>query len=405
MKCKTLMLLCLSFLISGCSWSAIPYDPNHPAATAGIASPTPVAFSVVGPGGSYHVNSHQAFTASGGTGLGYVYSVITGSGTINPATGDYLSGNYPESVTIQVTDSSAATATTTIAEGGTKLWNFGGNLGSSATIENYIFSSSDGVSWIKAAGKTIPVAISDEGAVVFHDQIYLIGGYDGAIDRKDAWVSGDGLNWSAANANALGSVATNGAQDGTSIVFKDFIYYIGGASSNGNSGNTYVVRSADGATWSSVGITQLPSARTHHCAFVLNSVLYIIGGYNAAGTNLSGGYSTSDGINWTARATTGLQTFAESSCTVQNGMVFLIGGLHNGTIFNTVYTSNDGLAWTASYSLSSVAADLNTFLFNGNMFSYSPSDGSGNVFEFNGTAWSTPATGQIGQSYSAGVTF
>lgn len=62
---------------------------------------------------SIAINDTQSFTASGGMG-GYTYSVLSGGGSINPSTGLYTAPAAPTTVTIQVSDSGANTATATV---------------------------------------------------------------------------------------------------------------------------------------------------------------------------------------------------------------------------------------------------------------------------------------------------
>jgi hypothetical protein len=88
------------------------------------------------------------------------------------------------------------------------------------------------------------------GAVVFHDRIWLMGGFDGKDYHSDVWNSRDGVKWTRVTKHAGWSERNVDM----AVVFKDRIWVIGGGVIDGQpetnpESHREVWSSADGVTW------------------------------------------------------------------------------------------------------------------------------------------------------------
>ncbi len=163
--------------------------------------------------------------------------------------------------------------------------------------------------------ESIPVTVSgpmwsgrDNFATAVYDgKLWVIGGEPG---KDDIWSTTDGENWTEEWADAPfgvryspGVIIFDETDDGTD---NPKLWLIGG--SDGNMRND--VWSFDGSTWTEVKAhnagADFPPRRAHQSLLydatddgVDNPTMWVIGGQDSGGDNLSDVWSSPDGINWT----------------------------------------------------------------------------------------------------------
>ncbi len=180
--------------------------------------------------------------------------------------------------------------------------------------------------------------------VVFNNELYLIGGYDGSFYYNDVWKSSDGATWT----KVIDQAQFSGRYSHSVVVFNNELYFIGGESIGYNRLSD-VWKSSDGVTWTEVtGNAQFPG-RFGHSVVVFNNELYLIGGLDNGSFYLNDVWKSSDGIDWTEVTATQSKFSARSahSVVVFSNELYLIGGLDSRSFYlNDVWKSPDGATWT-----------------------------------------------------------
>jgi hypothetical protein len=154
-----------------------------------------------------------------------------------------------------------------------KIWLFGGFDG--RRYYNDVWNSADGVNWRRVAEKTAwtPRAA---GVFEFKGKLWLFGG--GVIDgeksdnpnsRNEVWTSTDGINWTEAKINSAR------LPSGTSVVFDDKLWFIGGNRNDGRFDSALFV-SEDGVNWQSQSAPWTPRGAV--AAWVFGDKLFMTGG-------------------------------------------------------------------------------------------------------------------------------
>jgi hypothetical protein len=139
------------------------------------------------------------------------------------------------------------------------------------------------------------------GAVVFRNEIWMVGGWDGKSYHNDVWTSRDGVNWTQAAAKTPWSPRTVS----TVVAFHDRIWIIGGGVIDGemdpnpNAGRE-IWSSADGTNWElmSPKFSDRPITVGAYSAAVFDGKLWLIG-TNRGGSFQSGVWYSGDGVRWT----------------------------------------------------------------------------------------------------------
>lgn len=138
------------------------------------------------------------------------------------------------------------------------------------------------------------------GAAVFRDKIWLFGGFDGERYYNDVWNSADGVKWRRVAEKTAWTPRTAGVFE-----FKGKLWLFGGGvidgekSDNPNSRNE-VWTSADGVKWTEVKINspRLPNGTS----VVFDDKLWFIGGNRNDGRFDSALFVSEDGLNWQSQS-------------------------------------------------------------------------------------------------------
>lgn len=176
-------------------------------------------------------------------------------------------------------------------------------------------------------------------AVVFNNQIIVIGGFDGTTTFNDVWASTDGETW-----KQLCAAAPWGARQGVAAcVFNGAIYVSGGLGAGVNYSDVWY--SFDGVTWKQASSGAGFAGRAGHRMVAFNGSMFLMGGIGAAG-RFNDVWSTTDGTTWVQQVAAATWTARNDfGCAVLNGRIYIFGG-DTGANANDCYNTLDGITWT-----------------------------------------------------------
>ncbi len=224
-----------------------------------------------------------------------------------------------------------------------RIWVIGGMGQSSSTVYNDVWSSADGASWKLENGNAPFHKRYGSACLVYNGRIWVIGGayYDGigaTVYYNDVWSSADGVSWIKEKDNAAFSPRALAA----AAVFNNRMWLSGG------SDNTSMVVGIDSKVWSSADGKNWTLA-TANPGFGVKSMsnmlqhdgkLWMIGGMQGqdAGGNIVFGndlWFTEDGIKWMkASDDVDYGGRAAHESVEFDGRMWLIGGIAGNYISN-----------------------------------------------------------------------
>jgi hypothetical protein len=220
-----------------------------------------------------------------------------------------------------------------------QLWILGGYNGTK--VVNDVYNSSDGVKWMKVeptSTTSIWPARRNHAAIVFKGEMWVLGGW-GTAAKQDVWHSTDGKMWYQVN-----QAIPWAARMRFPVINKDdkSMWIFGGW--NNSTYYSDVWYSEDGSIWQNK-VTAAPwSKRYDHAAFYYQNEMWIMGGKDSTGSLNSIYHSDDDGMTWTPitdpipwskRSLTGL---------VFNNQMWIVGG-NDGAYCNDAWCSTDGSSW------------------------------------------------------------
>ncbi len=222
--------------------------------------------------------------------------------------------------------------------------------GSTTTMFNDVWESSDGVTWVQATGNAaFGTRYGHSGAVFTNttagpnpgvEKMWVMGGYNGSY-YSDVWYSTDGITWTQATAAA----ASGYRADNRSVVYNGAIWVIAGSTTGGVKLND-VWSSTDGVTWSSATLNAAFSKRTMPSCVVYNGLMWLIGGSGVINP-LNDVWYSSDGITWSlANGNAAFSPRYGHTSVVFDGRMWVLGGADAGGCKNDVWSSTDGVTWT-----------------------------------------------------------
>lgn len=152
-------------------------------------------------------------------------------------------------------------------------------------------------------------------------------------------ISGDQIKRNNPQGGGVGSWTTSGSllntarYAHTSVVYKGYLYAIGGSVDKTSVEYTQINAGGTLSSWMELTATPLNTPRGGHGSVVYNGYVYAIGGYNTSSGNLSSveyaKVNDDDGTlsGWTVLSAAPLNTPRNShSCVVYNGYLYVIGG-------------------------------------------------------------------------------
>ncbi len=384
--------LVLAAILAATGCGRVSYD-QVPTADAGGDEPLLLTSDVE----EVNVNAHAMFTASGGAG-GYSYSIVSGEGSIEPDTGDFVAPHYAGTTVVRVTDASDQTADASIVAGGSTLYVLGGWGGYTTDA---VYHSPDAGKWAvdyldQSRGETVTVVFQNQmfitggwyggnnissvltsatgytgswsqagdfpaprgwgGGVVYNGRIIYAGGRGADWANSDVYSSPDGATWTK-----IGDMPEASTWGGLAV-FHETLWYLGGDHEPGGISDT-IYSSIDGVDWTVHGAT-LPEPRAGGAILVFQDRLWYFGGADVTGASRDQIWYSTDGTTWVDTGATLPISVRNPASTVHDGRMWIIGG-NDGSYVNTVFYSTDGLQWTR-------AADLPETLDRFSAVSFSP---------------------------------
>ncbi len=161
-----------------------------------------------------------------------------------------------------------------------KLWILGGiedyYFGDEKSLKNDVWYSSDGKEWIQATDSAGWSPRAYHQVVVFNDKIWVFGGGNYVPNHtafNDVWSSDDGINW----LKVTSSAAWAPRLWFSSVVYHNRIFVLGGWSkSHDNFGDVWY--SEDGSKWTELKSNVIWKARHEHSTFVFQDKIWVAGG-------------------------------------------------------------------------------------------------------------------------------
>ncbi|MGB3607474.1 kelch repeat-containing protein, partial [Psychroserpens sp.] len=159
--------------------------------------------------------------------------------------------------------------TLTVFDG--KMWLIGG-IDNTDTFLGDVYFSDDGETWILATDSPAFLSAAFHSVAVFNNRLYLI--KDG-ISAVEVWSSADGVLWVEETSNAFPS-----REDFKAVVFNNELYVLGGRHTSTRFNEIW--KSSDGITWSQVTTPTIFTPRYSHTATIHNNRVWVSGGFGTA---------------------------------------------------------------------------------------------------------------------------
>lgn len=195
-----------------------------------------------------------------------------------------------------------------------KMWLIGG-IDNTNTFLGDVYYSNDGETWVLATDSPAFLSASYHSVAVFNSKLYLI--KDG-ISAVEVWSSIDGILWEEETSNAFPS-----RENFEAIVFNNELYVLGGRHTSTRFNEIW--KSNDGINWSQVTTPTIFTPRYSHTATVYNNRVWVAGGFNTAPEgNL---WYSSDMENWFEyESLTSAEGLYDHTALNYAGEVWLFGG-------------------------------------------------------------------------------
>ncbi len=196
--------------------------------------------------------------------------------------------------------------------------------------------STNGVSPFQATS-SLPLATSDLTSAVYNDYIYQLGGAStqggSSVTVNFAHINSDGTigEWAAT------TPLPNAVYDSSTVIHNGYIYQVGGAPNGGNGSSStiyYAPLNSDGTvgTWNTT--TSLPQQLVGHSTVVNNDYMYVIGGMDTTAGLSNKIYYAPINVNGTIGSWTNGGTVPdyslEGTAVVNNNRVYVAGGIGSG---------------------------------------------------------------------------
>jgi hypothetical protein len=267
----------------------------------------------------------------------------------------------------------------------------------------YIITSSNGTDWTVQKtssfinttytrvtfGNSMFVAVTSDGKIVtssdgitwtqrtsgttnfLNDVTYASSKFIAVGNNNTALTSTDGITWSSLN------IGAGSSDNAMSIVYASSKFVVGVRDASGNSRSYYSTTGAAG-TWSSASIEA--SAQS------LNKIVYLNNKFFAF-TALTNIYTSSDGVSWSALVNSRLTTPNQVFHGFYDGTKYYLFGNCSEFGYTAVFTSTDGTTFSLQSQKSTLVTQYSAYL-NGRYFILG---NEGLISSSDGANWSFPA--------------
>ena len=233
------------------------------------------------------------------------------------------------------------------------LYVIGGTDGSTEYDLNdvlYTGINGDGSLNIWQTTTSFPEGRSNHTSFVHNDRLYLIGGWDPVV--RYSTMNGDGTvgPWDSTTALTEGKLAHS------TVVYNNFVYVLGGftdAEQTGSDSVIFAEINPDGSLSDWQSTTSFQNKRFDHCSFAHNGIVYILGGEDESTIFDDVQYANlnPDGTVDQWNTTTSLPAAQTAhSCFVFDNKVFVAGGNSNDIIYTEINQDGTLGPWATSSS-------------------------------------------------------
>ena len=228
-----------------------------------------------------------------------------------------------------------------------QLWLIGGFTLADGTFRRLrdVWRSADGRRWNRLVAEAPWAARNLAGCVVFEDRLYLMGGFDGVRTLADVWCSTDGMSWECvASHTPWGARGAFGC-----VVYDGRLWVFGGLEWEGRRHHADVWSSTDGVNWEQVEARASWGERAMFPAVVHDEAMWVLGGgnYHDPTASVSDVWRSSDGVRWeriTPEAGWAPRRFHKAVS--HGGALWVLGGATVGTINQRdVWMTRTGRDW------------------------------------------------------------
>ncbi len=253
-----------------------------------------------------------------------------------------------------------------------KLWVIGRNeFPDDENPEPGVWSSEDGISWIKIEAENAPSNRHSHSSFVFDESMWIVGGrvwdeqQEGYIKSNDVWRTVDGLNWEKLQ-DVVGLPNLSGHE---TVVFNDELWTFGLARNSASKANFYqfILKSENGVAWVPVE-SDLPDdvGVAWSKVVVYNDRLWLLDSLSYNRNEMTNRIWTSiDGREWSEiEIVDPFPPRHGSSFAYHNGRLYIVGGGLDVTAYSPlaasdVWSSLDAVHWNHEIGNTSMMAFLN----------------------------------------------
>lgn len=205
-----------------------------------------------------------------------------------------------------------------------------------------VWTSTDGKTWSLVTETAAFGARNRHRCIVHDEKLWVAGGRDGnGVNYNDVWFTSDGTNWES---DVLPEGGVVSGANFAMISKGNDLFVFGTATLDG----VPAAYKRDSTGWSAL-ITPIYAGESSFAFDILNGTMYLAGGIDVTQTQnsvTSSIYYTINGETW--ETSTGAFTPRAFAPMINiNGVLYLIGGNNLTTRLNDVWTSTDGLTFTA----------------------------------------------------------
>ena len=234
---------------------------------------------------------------------------------------------------------------------------------------NDIWMSKDGIIWEQVDTDPATDGIQNApwsgrsgfGTVVYHGKMFVLGGHNGTNYLNDIWMSKDSIIWKRIDTDLLTSGIQNAPwqarSDFGTVVYHNKMFVLGGY--NGTNYLNNIWSSKDGVIWKRIdtnsatnGIQNAPwRARSGFGVVVHHDKMFVLGGlskYSIHRIHLRDIWSSIDGTNWLEITSANTSWFTRSRHAVLSNKedLLIFGGISfSNTLSNDIWMSKDGVIW------------------------------------------------------------
>lgn len=155
-----------------------------------------------------------------------------------------------------------------------------------------VYALADGSSWTEVGSGSLPQGMTGQATIVYNNQLWIVGGYNGSTVSQKVYHSSDGQQWIESGIDTL----PKALDTPRSAVYDGKMWIFGGWDGDWNQSFS-VYSSSDGVIWTEAGVQSLPMNPVQ--VIMHDQMLWIIGGLDDLYNLTPRVYFSTDGVSWT----------------------------------------------------------------------------------------------------------